>query len=191
LQLVEVLTLNEDTRDGEELLEVIWGALKYFPGYTWESVNYRGNLDIGHHLEIERDSRRYGAFLVNRLVSHVRKLKKAFRTDALLLALTRDPVIITFFRLESNVFRNVAGLVRDYVTDDVGMVSLFETDEEDGRRVAAHGLGHNRGLVHHEEPLGLMYVGLLDGLPIQTNGFCVECSDKLEKSASSLRKVGE
>ena len=100
-------------------------------------------------------------------------------------------MIITFFRLESNVFQNVAGLVRDYVTDDVGMVSLFETDEEEGRRVAAHGLSHNRGLVHHEEPLGLMYVGLLDGLPIQTNGFCVECRDKLEKSALSLRKVRE
>lgn len=191
MQLVEVLTLNEDTRDGKELLEVIWGALNYFPDNTWESVNYRGNLDIGHHLEIERDSRRYEAFLINRLVSLVRILKKTFGTDALLLALTRDPVIITFFRFESSVFRSVAGLVRDYVTDDVGMVSVFETDEEDGRRAATHGLGHNRGLVHHEEPLGLMYVGLMDGLPIQTNGFCVECRDKLEKSALSLRKVRE
>jgi hypothetical protein len=103
-----------------------------------------------------------------------------FSTDELLLALTHNFVIITLFRLESDVFRNVANLVKVYVMNECGIVFLFETDEEVGRRVATHELSHNRGLVHYEKPLNLIYVGSLGGFPVLTNEFCVGYRDKLE-----------
>jgi hypothetical protein len=69
--------------------------------------------------------------------------------------------------------------VHDYVNTEVGVVSLFGIDEEDAVRVSAHGLGHNMGLRHHNEPIDLMYARLLNG---KTNkeGFCDECVDKIE-----------
>jgi hypothetical protein len=49
--------------------------------------------------------------------------------------------------------RRIVNLVRDYVASDVGMISLFGSDEESAVWISAHGLGHSRGLVHHTEPI--------------------------------------
>ncbi|UCH57490.1 MAG: hypothetical protein JSV18_00800 [Candidatus Bathyarchaeota archaeon] len=182
MQLLDVLTLNQEPQTRGELTETIKEALAYFPEQMWEGVNYLGNINIDHHLRIKSREELHGAFIVNGLVEKLRELKRLLDIRELLLALTQDPVIITYYHYELNRFRRIINLVRDYVAKDVGMISLFETEDETAVRIAAHGLGHNQGLSHHQEPVGLMYVGLLDGSPIIKNGFCDDCKTKLEST---------
>jgi len=181
LQLLDVLTLNQEPRTGEELTGLVREAMRYFPEETWEGVNYLGNLDLEHHVRIEANETPRGAFIVNTLLDRMRELRRLLESRGLLLGLTRDPVILSYYRFDVDRFRRVINLVRDYVTSDVGLISLFETDEETAVRVSAHGLGHNQGLIHHPEPVDLMYVGLLDGKPITEDGFCDDCRSRLEE----------
>jgi hypothetical protein len=179
LQLLDTLTINEEGRNSEYLMEMIWKALEYFPEGIWDGIKFLGNINLEYNLEISHKEDVYGAFVFDILLGKIRAMRKMLKTDDLLLALTFDPVIITYHRLGSNGFRRMVNLVRDYVSKDAGVISLFEIDDEAGVRIAAHGLGHNQGLRHHEEPIDLMYVGLLDGSRINKNGFCDECQRKL------------
>jgi hypothetical protein len=175
-----VLTLNESIKDKEHLLEVIWNALSYFPKEMWEGVNYLGNMEVEYHLKIGSKEEPRGAFIVNTLMNKIREMRKQLEIEDLLLALTHDPVVMTFYRFEKTGFKRMVNLVRDYVNKKVGLVSLFEMDEETGSRIAAHGLGHHHGLTHHLDPIDLMYVRLLNGNSIRENGFCNECRDRLQ-----------
>ena len=179
-----MLTLNEKPRVKDDLVEIICRALSYFPEEPWEGVNYLGNMEVEHHLEIRSRDELHGAFIIDRLMNRIRELRKQLEARDLLLALTHDPVIITYYRFEGSGLKRIVNLVRDYVNGRVGLVSLFEMDEETGVRVAAHGLGHNQGLEHHPDPIDLMYVRLLDGTPIRENGFCDECQSRLERPAA-------
>ncbi|KON31495.1 hypothetical protein AC482_00455 [miscellaneous Crenarchaeota group-15 archaeon DG-45] len=180
MHLLDVLTLNEDPRDREDLLKIIWRALSYFPEEMWDGVNYLGNVDLEHHLKIRSGEELHGAFVVEQLMNRIRELKKHLEARDLLLALTHDPVVIAYYSFEDGGLRRVVGLVRDYVNREVGAVSLFEMGEERGIKVAAHGLGHHRGLEHHPDPIDLMYVRLLNGTPLREDGFCDECKNRLE-----------
>ena len=80
----------------------------------------------------------------------MKELKRILNVKDLLLALTLDPVVLVYHRFLSNGFKRVVNLVRDYVSDDIGVISLFETDGEIGIKIAAHGLGHNQGLNRKE-----------------------------------------
>lgn len=174
-----MLTLNERPKVKEDLLDIIYRALSYFPDELWEGVNYLGNVDVEHHLKISSKDELHGAFIIDRLMNKIRELRKRLEARDLLLALTHDPVIIAYYTFEDDGLKRMVNLVRDYVNKEVGLVSLFEMDEETGIRVAAHGLGHNQGLEHHPDPIDLMYVRLLDGTPIMESGFCNECRDRL------------
>lgn len=155
--------------------------MRYFPEDTWEGINYLGNLDLEHHVRIKANQEHRGAFIVNTLVEKMRVLKKLLKSQGILLGLTLDPIIFSYFQFDANRFRRIINLVRDYVTLDVGFISLFDTDEETAIRISAHCLGHNQGLSHHHEPVDLMYVWLLDGKPVRNDGFCEACQTKLKK----------
>ena len=92
----------------------------------------------------------------------MRALKKLLKSRGILIGLTLDPIIVSYVQFDADRFRRVINLVRDYVTSDVGFISLFDTYEETAIRISAHGLGHNQGLTHHQELVDLMYVWLLD-----------------------------
>ena len=189
MQLLDVLTLNQEPRTGEELTGLVREAMRYFPEETWEGVNYLGNLDLEHHVRIKADEKSQGAFIVNTLLEKMRELRNLLESRGLLLGLTQDPVILSYYRFDVDRFRRIINLVRDYVSSDVGLISLFETNEETAIRVSAHGLGHNQGLIHHSDPVDLMYVGLLDGKPIAEDGFCDDCQTRLdEKIAEADQK---
>jgi hypothetical protein len=83
--------------------------------------------------------------------------------------------VVSYYDFREDRFSRIVNLVRDYVASDVGMVSIYGSDEESAVRISAHGLGHNRGLLHHPDPIGLMYVGLTDGSPLTRDGFCDDC----------------
>lgn len=180
---LDVLTINKQIWHSDNLVEVMWRAFSYFPEGIWEGVNYVGNVVVKQDLKIKSGDALLRAFLFSHLLREIRDMRSVYGVQELLLGVTHDPVIIMFHRLEGNRFKSVVNLVHDYVTSDVGIISLFETEEDSASKVAAHGLGHNQGLEHHLEPLDLMYEGLLNGRPIRINGFCDECQQELDKRA--------
>jgi len=181
VQSLDMLTINEEPRNSEDLAEIMWKAFSYFPRGIWEGVNFVGNISVKCDVKIRLKQDVCGAFIFSHLLRKIRETKKVLRTEDLLLAMTRCPVIVMFHRFEVDRFKRAVNVVHDYVSDDVGVISLYETDEDVAAKVAAHGLGHNQGLTHHAEPIDLMYAGLLHVRCIRIDGFCDECQRKLKK----------
>jgi predicted Zn-dependent protease len=184
MQLLDVLTINEELKDKEDLLEIVWEAFDYFPEGVWESIKHLGNVTVKHDLKIKSREKVYGAFVFDNLMGKVREMKEMLKNENLLLAVTHDPVIAIYHRFEVARFKRIVNLVRDYVSKEVGIVSLFEVEDEAAAKVAAHGLGHNQDLKHHAKPIDLMYARLLNGSLIKKDGFCDECQRKLKNRIS-------
>ncbi|MEM3070510.1 MAG: hypothetical protein QW638_06375 [Candidatus Bathyarchaeia archaeon] len=182
---INLLTINQEFRE-EDLVEVILSALRYFPNELWDGLNYIGNINIEYDFKINFRGEIYGAFLFKSLMENVRRFKKIFEIENILVALTCDPVVVSHYRFEKGNFKRINNLVRDYVCEDLGIISLFNVDEETSVRIAAHGLGHSQGLPHHSEPIDLMYVGLLNGSRLIEEGFCRECRVKLERKVTRI-----
>lgn len=174
---LEVLTINESEKhsSGEDLLEIMWRALEYFPRGIWESINYLGDARMKYDVKIRSMGNIYNAFLFSNLIDKIRKIKRTLQIKDLLLAVTRDPVITLYHRFEDERIRQIANLVYDYVSSDVGILSFFRVTEEKAPKIIAHGLGHNRGLRHHVEPIDVMYEGLIEHNNLRNNGFCDSC----------------
>jgi len=182
VQSLDMLTINEEFRNREDLVELMWTAFSYFPRGIWEGVNFVGNISVKCDLKIRLKQDVCGAFVFSHLLRKIKEMKNMLKTEDLLLAMTHHPVIVMYHRFEVDGFKRMVNIVHDYVSNDVGMISLYETDEDAAAKVAAHGLGHNQGLTHHAEPIDLMYAGLLHGHRIEIDGFCSECKRKLKKS---------
>jgi hypothetical protein len=181
VQSLDMLTINEELGNSEALAEIMWKAFSYFPRGIWEGVNFVGNISVRCDLKIRSKQEDCGAFVFSRLLGKIREMKSVLKSEDLLLGVTHDPVIVLYHRFEVDGFKRRVNIVHDYVSSDVGLISLYETDEPAAVRVAAHGLGHNQGLTHHVEPIDLMYAGLLHGCRIEIDGFCNECKRKLKK----------
>ncbi len=174
-----MLTINEEPRDKEGLIELLWEAIEYFPKGIWGDIRYLGNIDVDHDVMIKLKAKFYRAFIFDSIMRRIRGMKKLLKSDALLLALMHDPVIAIYPKFERGRFRRVVNLVHDYISKDVGIVSLFKLEEESTVKVTAHGLGHSQGLRHHQEPIDLMYARLLNGNLIIRDGFCDRCQQEL------------
>lgn len=181
MHFVDMLTINEEPKNTEDLMGIVREAVDYFPEGIWEGINYLGSVNVKYDLEMKAREKVYRALIFDNLMTRIREMKNVLESRRLLLAVTHDPVISIYHRFELEKFKRIVNLVRDYVSRDVGIISLFEIEEEAATRIAAHGLGHNQGLKHHATPIDLMYAGLLDRHPIRRDGFCDECQRKLEK----------
>lgn len=180
--LIDLLTINETLENEKELIKIVEQATKYFPKGTWEAVEYLGNLTMKHDLKIASKERVYGAFIFEKLIQKIRKLKAAFKTFELLLGITSDPIVTIYYRFEKGAYERIVNIVHDYVSEDVGIVSFFRAKGELARKLVAHGLGHNRGLRHHMTPIDVMYVDLLNYPRLDRKIFCRECINKLRKT---------
>lgn len=183
MRYINLLTINRDFRE-DDLVEVMWNALRYFPDDLWNGINYIGNINVCYDFKINFRGEICGAFLLKNLIEKVRIFKKIFEIENPLVALTCEPVIVSHYRFERGSFKRINNLVRDYMCEELGILSLFKVDEEISVWIAAHGLGHSQGLQHHSEPIDLMYVGLLNGSRLVEEGFCGECRVKLERRAT-------
>lgn len=181
MQTLDVLTINEETKSKERLLNLLWEAIKYFPRGIWGNIEYLGNVTVKHDLKIKSKKNIYEAFIFKNLLRKIKELKTLLRSFDPLLGITSDPVVAIYHRFEMGRLERIVNLVHDYVSRDVGFISSFKIDEEeDFSKVMAHGLGHNRGLRHHNKPVDLMYNGLFDSSPIKEDHFCEQCILKLK-----------
>ena len=179
-RLIDVLTINEDTKNEEELLKIVNLACEYFPKGIWESIEYLGNLNIEHDVKVASNTRIYNAFIFEKLLRRIRKLKSMLKAFKLLLGITSDPIVTVYYRFEIGTFQRIISIVYDYVSDDVGVVSLFKAKDMSASMLIAHGLGHSRGLRHHVDPIDLMYIDLLNYPMLNKKDFCKECITKLK-----------
>ena len=188
MPLIDTLTINEEHKNSEETLEIIWKALEYFPKSLWRGVNYLGNVNMKHDIKIRVESKDsiYGAFNFNKLIKRVRKIRELLQVKDILLAVTRDPIIALYYAFNFDGVSRMANLVHDYFSKDVGVVSFFRVKrDEDAAKVVAHGLGHSKGLRHHVKPIDLMYEGLLKCSNLRNEGFCNECLKRIMQEAGN------
>jgi predicted Zn-dependent protease len=181
MQPIRVLTISGKTEDKEDLVEIVEDASDYFPTDTWDTIIYIGKLSLEHDFKVATNRESYGAFLFQRLLKRIRKVRDSTNLISLLLGITSDPVVAVHHFFDRTNFKRRFYLVHDYVDETAGIVSLFQVKEEISSKLVAHGLGHNRGLRHHIEPIDLMYFELLKSPMLQVDGFCEVCLRKLRK----------
>jgi hypothetical protein len=178
---LDIVTINEEPSGTEEVVGIIEAAVDYFPTGIWEHIQHLGNVKLHHDVKIRFSTIVRGAFIFDKLLSRIQWIRYLLTCECLLLAVTPDPVITILHRLEGGSIHRVVSLVRDYVSERVGFISLFQLTIDTSTQVTAHGLGHSQGLKHHADPIDLMYIKLLRGHPLRHDGFCMVCQRTLEK----------
>jgi hypothetical protein len=176
MQSISVLSIDGDGEGDVDLVRIVEEAEHYFPLEGRNEIKYLGKVSLEHDVKVLVGRQCLGGFKFEKLVEKTRKLMVHLQVESLLLGITLDPVVGTNYFFNGNTFKRIAYLVHDYVTEKLGVVSLFQLSEESSSRVVAHGLGHNRGLCHHEKPVDLMHPELLKFDRLQVDGFCKVCA---------------
>jgi predicted Zn-dependent protease len=176
---LDMITINEESGTNEDLSEILCKAFEYFPDGYWNGVSYLGNVVIKHDLRLKSGMKTYGAFAFKTLLRRVREAANARKECELLLAVTHTPIVAIYYEIQLSRLKRVVNLIRDYVSSNLGIVSFFDMKEPREVEVAAHGLGHSQGLMHHSQPVDIMYFRLLNGNVEEA--FCRACRDKLRK----------
>ncbi len=181
MQNIDVLTISSKLENDYDLVKLIQDARDYFPKKTWDEIRYVEELSLERDVKIAVGGEPSEAFLFEKLVKRIGKVKGSEGLSSLLLGVTTDPIVALYHSFDGAKFRKTVYLVHDYVSEKIGVVSLFQVNRNSSSKVVAHGLGHNRGLSHHAEPIDLMYPGLLMLPTLQIEGFCEACLRRLTK----------
>jgi len=173
MEILDTVVINSDV-EKEEVVEIVGKACDYFPSNSWDGIQYKGSVHIPYDLKIIFNGSVYKSFLWNMLLRKTRQLKKENR----LLGITFDPILLLDYSLQDGNIKKNVFFVFDYMTNDVGFVSLFFVKRDVSNKIIAHTLGHSKNLEHHDTPTCLMYSRLQDYL-YQINSFCKSCIKKL------------
>ena len=182
MQSISVLTINKEPESEQDLVKIAEGAIRYFHTGTSNDVMYLGKLSLDHDVKVATSQECLGAFLFKTLIRRIRRLRDSYRATNFWLGMTPDPVVDMYCFLEGTHLKRASYLVHDYMTEAVGIASLFRVNEGFSSKIVAHGLGHSRGLLHHADPIDLMYSELLDASKLKVEGFCKLCSCKLTRT---------
>jgi predicted Zn-dependent protease len=189
MRSINVITINREPKNERDLVKIVEEARRYFPTETWDDVIYLGKLGLEHDVKIATSGESFGALLFGKLIKRIKRIKDSDRLMSLLLGITPDPVVAAYYFFDGKTFKRALYLVHDYVTEKVGIVSFFRLNKETSSKVVAHGLGHNRGLRHHVEPIDLMYSELLRLPILQVEGFCKVCLRMLTKAQTDTARA--
>jgi len=179
---INVLTINRQPENELDLVKIVEEARSYFPTEIWNDIFYLGKLSLSHDVKITTRQESFGALLFEEVLKKIEKIKDSDRLVSLLIGITPDPIVALYHFFDGKNFKRTLYLVHDYVTEKVGVVSFFQLNEKTSAKVVAHGLGHNRGLRHHVEPIDLMCSELLRIPKLQVDGFCKVCVQMLTKT---------
>ena len=179
---IDVLTINEEPRNEQDLVKIAEDAIRYFPFGTWNDVRYLGQIILDHDVKVAAGEECFGAFLFRKLIRRIRRIGNCRRATNFLLGITPDPLVDTYCFFEGTHLTRTSYLVHDYMTENVGIASLFRINDGSSSKVVAHGLGHSKGLLHHSEPIDLMYSKLLEASKLKVEGFCKLCFCKLARN---------
>ncbi|MCW3985014.1 MAG: hypothetical protein NWE91_01175 [Candidatus Bathyarchaeota archaeon] len=186
MRSITVLTINGESENEIDLVKIVEDARTYFPSETWDDIKYLGKLSLEYDVKIALNRESFAAFLFEKLIERIGKINSSDRLMSLLLGITLDPIVAVHYFFDGENFKKTVYLVHDYVAEKVGVVSLFQVDNESSRKVVAHGLGHNKGLRHHMEPIDLMYSEFLRFPRLQVEGFCKVCLRKLTEGQTGM-----
>lgn len=180
MEPIGLLAINPETNEQvHNFAKTVEVATSYFPIETWDSIKYLGEINTRCDVRILAGKTVCEAFLFKRLVERVRKFRKMSKWLNLLLGVTTDPIIATYWYFDGKRFKRANYLITDYVARSIGVVSFFQVECESSKKVVAHGLGHNRGLRHHIEPVDIMYTELLKASTLRVEGFCEACKKEM------------
>lgn len=186
MQSIAVLTVSGKPENEKDMVKIVEDASSYFPTDTWDDIKYIGKLRLEHDFKVATSRESYGAFLYQKLINRIRRIRDSKTLTSLVLGITADPIVAMYHFFDRTNFKRTLYLIHDYVDAKVGVVSLFQVNQESSSKLAAHGLGHNRGLRHHTEPIDLMYSKLLNSSTLQVDGFCEVCLRKLTKDKTDV-----
>jgi hypothetical protein len=178
---IDVVTINGKSENLSDYVAIVEDARNYFPIKTWDTVQYSRELHLKHDVKIAMNGKTFGAFSFKALIKRIRSLKNHDQLVSLLLAITADPIIAIHYFFDGRNFKRTSYLIHDYVDEKIGVVSFYHLEKELSKKVIAHGLGHNKGLVHHLKPIDLMYPELLKCSTLQVEGFCEDCLHEMMK----------
>jgi predicted Zn-dependent protease len=173
---LDLLTINYEPYSKEEIVELIYKALDYFPNEVWNFVIYKGVAKIPYDVKVNINDHNYDAFIYNKLLRKLREIKEGISKNKL-LAITLNPILIVSYHIDKGKLKQSTMLVRDWVVNDIGFASLFEVKENVSKKLIAHSLGHFYDLSHHFQPIDLMTPELKE--IEKTNSFCKNCKEKL------------
>ncbi len=182
MQSINVLTISGAPQHGLDLVKAAEDGKRYFPTGIWDDARYLGSLSLEHDVKIATGGETFGAFLFEKLTERIRRIKDSHKLVDLLLGITPDPIVAMYYCFDGKRFKRTLYLVHDYMTETVGVVSLFQINEGNSSKVVAHGLGHSQGLRHHAKPIDLMYHELLRIPMLKVEGFCKACLQRLTKN---------
>jgi hypothetical protein len=155
-----LLTINSKDQIDENI-GIAEKAVDILPKEVRGEVESKGNVTWPDDGKILFKGETYSIFLFKNMIRRLRGYKSKNRLKNPILGLTPTMVIraYSFLDTKEGKIKQSFFTVNDYMFNDIGFVSLSYSEKEENilSISIAHGIGHNNGLGHHEEPKGIMY----------------------------------
>jgi hypothetical protein len=195
MSTIEILPINTDSVYAEEIADIVERAFDYFPYNLWDGVEIIGPMKVDYDTEILIDKEAYKAHEYIHLVKRLKKLKDVFKIKNPLIGVSYDPFVRIYNAYEGDGFKRFVEVMRDYVYEDTVIYSLFGAPSEKYTDAMVHTLGHVSGLRHHNKPVDIMFMDLIEpkkkfidieNWKINFRGFfgdyfCKKCKQQLKK----------
>ena len=116
MEPIGLLAINPETNEQpHDFTKTIQIATGYFPSETWGNIEYLGEITAKSDVRILAGKTVCEAFLFRRLVERVSKFRKTSKWFNLLLGITADPIIATYWSFDGKRFKRVSYMIADYV----------------------------------------------------------------------------
>jgi len=196
MNLLDVVTINSKGQyDG--YIKILENAVSFFPSYARYEINPKGNIELTPDGEAIIRGRIHSYFLFKTVMRELRRYRRKHGIENPVFGVTQIVILDIYRRFERGRFKRGVDAVHDYVTDEVGFVSLWKSeyfrDENAPNMITAHAIGHNKGLKHHIAPDDFMYTWLTrlfeknsleenQPVPQRLSELCQKCKNILKKN---------
>ncbi len=177
---LDIVTINSG--DTDRAIRVLEEAIPFFPKGIWDGYRYRGGVQKPHDGKLIYGEEIHPFLYYETVVEILRRLK--LRNN--IFGVTEMAVcdVKASYEKDRGNFVYKSRLIHDIAVPGKGVVaiSLFNLYGVTPTMVAAHALGHDRGLAHHTDQIDCMNVSLLQVYTEIRYPFCKDCDRKLKKN---------